>query len=368
MEAALYLAAGGRQALIIEKTPHLGGVASKIKELDSRVEELKSNISQTPTVEVYCSTIPTRIRGVKDSFSVQLLRDEEQLEEAFENIIFAAGSPLQFPEKYNEIAESIHTMTLLDLENGFTSSNSIPGQGLITFILGYNDNPYSFSMRNALRSAHYLKTEHHRDVLIIADEIRFDDPWIPDLYRSCRDLGIQFIKSELPPSFNSDGDHLRLRVQDSALSLDGQDVYVEANISLAVFEPMYQPKTFTSLFWSPHDPDKDSDGFYGIENLHLHPIHSGRAGIYFVGSLTGPKDVHKCREEAAIVAGHIMAPADEHPHAVIDEFKCASCLTCVRLCPHHAIMMDRVAVATEAACYGCGIRLRSSDASLTLVP
>ena len=41
--------------------------------------------------------------------------------------------------------------------------------------------------------------------------------------------------------------------------------------------------------------------------------------------------------------------------AVIDENKCASCLTCLRICPLEAVRIGETMVAVPARCQACGI-------------
>jgi heterodisulfide reductase subunit A len=79
--------------------------------------------------------------------------------------------------------------------------------------------------------------------------------------------------------------------------------------------------------------------------------------------------------EAAVAATHaLLAPGSltvELSQAVVDEDKCALCLTCIRACPHRAMGIDaekKIAQADAAACRRCGICAGECPAKAITLP
>jgi heterodisulfide reductase subunit A-like polyferredoxin len=112
-------------------------------------------------------------------------------------------------------------------------------------------------------------------------------------------------------------------------------------------------------------------------NIHLLPVLTSRAGVYVAGPARGQHYLPLALQEveAAAAAAHaFLAPRSitvELSHAVVDEEACALCLTCVRVCPHRAMGIDRekkVAAADPVACRRCGICAGECPAKAITLP
>ncbi len=344
----------GVPCLIVERKPELGGIAGLIGDLISETKQLQDAIADRPEIETMLETEPVRIRGVRGHFLVELQSRLHRHSETFENIVFATGLNPVFPVCLHPDGPMPGMITLLDLENLRRKGWEFPSSGRILFVTGYGQNHYPFTMTNVLKQALSLRTVH-RNVVVVMDRMLFENPWMPDMYQRCRESGVRFIWSRSVPEFRTESRGLMFRIPDMALSTSGNPVVVEGRADWVVFEPEYQPVTFPNLFWSPHDIDRDLAGFYGAPSLRLESVRSGRAGIWLVGSIRGPKSVELCYQEAALAVADILGGESSSTIAVVDEAKCSLCLTCVRFCPHHAVMIDHVARISDRACLGCGI-------------
>jgi coenzyme F420-reducing hydrogenase delta subunit/Pyruvate/2-oxoacid:ferredoxin oxidoreductase delta subunit len=110
----------------------------------------------------------------------------------------------------------------------------------------------------------------------------------------------------------------------------------------------------------------DSPRFSGAE--------TSKQGILVVGPSRGNFDSQTVRADidAAVVAVKAASAAPDgrpNPAApIIDQAKCATCLTCLRLCPHGAISFQKRAFVDPLSCFRCGICAAECPAGAITVP
>ncbi len=103
-------------------------------------------------------------------------------------------------------------------------------------------------------------------------------------------------------------------------------------------------------------------GFYRIDLDGRPPMSTTRSFILAVGPARGNTDTEEGIEEAVNAVrslweyfgtGRISVAVDR---VKLDKRKCTVCLTCYRLCPHHAVLLPRrKPVYSDLACHRCGI-------------
>jgi heterodisulfide reductase subunit A len=100
----------------------------------------------------------------------------------------------------------------------------------------------------------------------------------------------------------------------------------------------------------------DTEGFLQSANVRHRNVGSPRRGIYYAGYSRAESDLNSEIEE--IAAALELPPADpdraSEPPA-INTTNCIRCLTCVRACPHGAIVLRNhyQPEIVPTACYGC---------------
>jgi heterodisulfide reductase subunit A len=105
----------------------------------------------------------------------------------------------------------------------------------------------------------------------------------------------------------------------------------------------------------------DAEGYLQAANVRHRPVGSSRRGIFFAGGCHEENDAEDLqREVQAILAeleklGAGVAPQEGLPR--IHEGRCVRCLTCLRICPHAAILLKnfRQPEIVPAACFDCGL-------------
>ena len=123
--------------------------------------------------------------------------------------------------------------------------------------------------------------------------------------------------------------------------------------------------------------DTDALGQMQDNNIHLFPGLTNRPGIFVVGACRGqhyaPQVVTDAKATALAIhsllrRGHLDV---ELSQPVVDADKCALCLTCVRSCPHRAMVVNESKKAAEGlpeACQKCGICVAECPAKAIELP
>ena len=121
----------------------------------------------------------------------------------------------------------------------------------------------------------------------------------------------------------------------------------------------------------------DALGQMQANNIHLFPGETNRPGIFAAGACRGqfyPPRIESEARATALAVHQLLAPGVlevELAQPVVDEDKCALCLTCVRSCPHGAMYVDRAkgaAASAPEACRRCGICAGECPAKAITLP
>ena len=98
-------------------------------------------------------------------------------------------------------------------------------------------------------------------------------------------------------------------------------------------------------------------------------MRSTRRGIYYAGSCHDETDDNDLSSEIRTIKSFFelmpLGIIENSACAEIDKGKCGRCLTCLRVCPHDAIIVNdrKPPLVMEDACFGCGLCVTSCPAS-----
>ena len=177
-------------------------------------------------------------------------------------------------------------------------------------------------------------------------------------YDAARKAGVKFLRAAgNRVEISTEADGVKMVLQDE--TLPGMDIAVSADM-LVVAEktaPGEDARQLATILKQP----LDAEGFIQSANSRHRLVGSPRRGIFFAGNCHDECDgTDLANEISAIMAGlDYLAkngpPAGDPVEIVQDE--CIKCLTCLRVCPHGAVILQDTAKPriVNEACFECGI-------------
>jgi len=371
INAALCVADQGYHVDMVEASDKLGGLALRIGEgfkgedIKSYLEETINRIDQHPLINVHLNCKIADVSGYMGNFNTVLSNGTKINHGAA--IISTGGNELKTAEyKYGE---SDRVMTQLELDEALVAKDRrINNARNVVMIqcVGSRDDERPYCSRicctKTMKLALSMKEANPGvNIVVLYRDIRtygFNE----DLYREARSRGVIFVRYEKDkkPSVSletvngsdivtvSVNDHVtgqKMDIQPDLLVLAVATVAPESNHLLA------------QIFKVP----VNADGFFLEAHMKLRPVDFSSEGIFMCGLAHGPKGLEGSISQGKAAAGRAATLLgrkileSKGVTAVIDESKCAACLTCVRLCPFNAPrIVGHKAVIEQVLCQGCG--------------
>jgi len=371
MNAALSLADQGFETVLVEKEESLGGQA---RFLDRTLEGLSvpqylqgliNKVNAHPRIFVRTGAEPVGLNGFVGNFKIRLHSKDKEWEEECGALIIASGGTEYKPTEYLYGRDS-RVLTQREIETSMVQGDpkilKAKTVVMIQCIGSRNQENPSCSriccgaaIKNALR----LKEQNPQtQVIVLYRDIRtfgFKEYY----YQQAREAGVLFIRyfPENPPKVESNSQGLSVKVIDPSLN-EEIDIRADLLVLSTGVRPHPDAEQISSLFKLP----RTSEGFFLEAHVKLRPLDFASAGFFLAGLAHSPKFLEESIAQAkAATARAATLLANETIKvsglkAVVDEEKCAVCLTCVRTCPYNVpyIGPDSYAVIEAALCQGCG--------------
>ncbi|GAF26124.1 heterodisulfide reductase, subunit A and related polyferredoxins [Moorella thermoacetica Y72] len=113
-----------------------------------------------------------------------------------------------------------------------------------------------------------------------------------------------------------------------------------------------------------------------MDSLYYRAVTTNRRGIFLVAAGREPVPAGEAGTAASLAAAAVVSfLKGEEPEAapVTLAFRppdgaCAACLTCVRTCPHGAMVVQGKALVRTRSCQGCGICVAECPAHALELP
>ncbi len=373
MEAALGVADQGFEAVLVERSDTLGGVAKNLRAtwkgepIKPYLENLTERINGNDRLQVLMNTEVSNTTGSLGNFTTTL-SSENNGNTVIEHgaTIIATGGKEYKPSEYL-YEEHPDVLTHLDMDALMTEEDPRTKKAKsIAFIqcVGSrnNDNPFCSKVccTHSLKTALGLKTINPRArIYIVYRDIR-SYGFREDLYKEAREKGIIFIRYDLenPPKVTSnENKELKLTVTDHVLR-----VPIAIRLDLLVLASGIAPNENKALFEKFKVPVND-EGFLVEAHAKLRPVDFASDGLFVAGLAHYPKPLEESIAQAKAAVARAMTIVSKDSIMVggvvaeVTREKCAVCLTCVRACPYSIpyIHQDGYAVIEASECHGCGV-------------
>jgi len=179
-------------------------------------------------------------------------------------------------------------------------------------------------------------------------------------YKKAREAGVVFIRydADRKPKVTSSNGRLELEVFDETL---GAEITLKPDclVLSTGIHPRPDAPDLATTFKLP----LNMDGYFLEAHMKLRPLDFSNDGIYLCGLAHSPKFIEESISQArGAVARACTVLSKDRMYvsgmiSVVDQERCAACLTCVRVCPFDvpSINEEGVAIIEAASCQGCGI-------------
>jgi len=367
MSAALSLANQGFKTHLIEKADKLGGnLAYLNNELDGedwqaflngKTEEVEAH----ELIDIYLNTNIETVDGSIGNFTSHLT-GEHNTEIQHGVIIVATGAEEYKPQGFL-YGKKENIMTQRDLEFEVEKKDKF-GTVVMIQCVGSRDENHQYCSRvccsEAIKNAIYIKEKDpESDVYILYRDLR-TYTYREVFYRKARELGVKFIHfpDEEYPEVTEENNNLMVRVNDTVINS-----YVTINpdhlvLSAGIVANNDVNQHLSDLMKLP----LDEHGNFMEAHVKLRPVDFASEGIFVCGLAHSPKNTEENITQALAAAGRAATILSKDSLevggvvSVIDEDKCAACLTCLRECLYDAPFVNDNGKAEidPAKCQGCG--------------
>jgi len=254
----------------------------------------------------------------------------------------------------------------------------------VTFVLDLVNETIKIDSANAVKNALLLKKDHDRMVYVVCRDIKVSLDGMERQYRKAREMGVIFIKYDDPPRFSLVNGGVNVQVKEVSTRVMGQEYTVSILSDLVVMSEKFVPSKDNEMLATILDVPLPQEGYLMDDNPQFTQVRANRRGIFLAGGCRYPQTLDEALVEAEAAASGVTQLLSQGVYeydlavAEIDPAKCAACLTCPRVCPHSAIVVEqyaerniyitagyegdftwRAARVLPTQCYGCGICVSS---------
>lgn len=373
MTAALKLSDQGYEVFLVEKEPELGGNLRNVyftiegKDVQAFLSKMIEEVTQNEKIHVITNALIVDFSGTQGNFSTGIMVAPGMYYRKLEHgvVIVATGGEELKPNEYL-YGENDHVMTQLEFERQLVKEPQFSlSQNIVVMIqcVGSRneERPYcsrvccSTAVKNALR----LKDKNpDAQIIVLYRDIRTYGLMEP-YYREARRRGVIFVR------YNPE-EKPEVSVTDGRLTVQFFEHVIKRKITIfpdtLVLSSATIPRENEELALMLKVP-RMADGFFLEAHMKLRPVDFATDGIYVCGLAHSPKNISESIAQAAAAAaraGTVLAKdyiSVGGVVAVVDEEKCAACLTCVRVCPYSVPVINERGKAEidPVKCHGCGV-------------
>ncbi|MBN1457847.1 MAG: FAD-dependent oxidoreductase [Sedimentisphaerales bacterium] len=373
MTAAISIANQGYKVHLLEKTDTLGGNLAKVKSTieglkpQELLNELTAKINSDPMIEVLTNSTIEHCKGFVGNFKSLINTNGETREMEHGAAIVAIGANESKPTEYL-YAQNSNVMTQMELEEKITSDPGI-AKGISELVMiqcvGSREADRMICSRvcctEAIKNAIAVKTQNPKaNIAILYRDVRTYG-LKEKYYNQAREMGVLFFRYDLDNKpVVTEGSNGELKVKMIDLN-SGLDLSFTPDI-LALSAAMVPPKANQEVGTAFKVPVM-KEGFFLEAHMKLRPIDFASDGLFLCGTCHSPRFIDETIAQAKAAAAKAVSILSRKQMqisgivSVVEQEKCAACLTCVRTCPYNVpfINSDGLAEIEAALCHGCGI-------------
>jgi heterodisulfide reductase subunit A len=373
MTAATGLAEQGFEVFLVEKQGELGGNLRHLyttvdgKDVRKFLQELREQVLDDPRIKVFLNADITNFSGYVGNFKTTLAVGSGAAVYELEHgvTIVATGGDELKPQEYL-YGEDKRVLTQLELEKGLATggiNTSELREVVMVQCVGSRNEERPYCSRvccaEAVKNALSIKALNPTTrVIILYRDMRMYG-FLEEHYARARHAGIRFVRYE-------EKRKPQVSAANGALELTAYNPVLRESVSfhpdLLVLSTATVPADTAQLAATLKVP-RTTDGFFLEAHMKLRPVDFASEGIYLCGMAHSPKLIDESLSQAFAAVSRACTILSRETIqvggvvSVVDQEKCAACLSCVRVCPYNVptINAEGAAEIEVAKCQGCGL-------------
>jgi heterodisulfide reductase subunit A-like polyferredoxin len=254
----------------------------------------------------------------------------------------------------------------------------------VTFVLDLVNETIKIDSANAVKNAMLLKKDHDCLVYVVCRDVKVSLDGMEKHYRKAREMGVIFVKYDDIPRFSLVNGRVNVEVKEVSTQMMGGEYSLSILSDLVVLSQKFVPSKDNEMLATILGIPLPQEGYLMTDNPQFTQMRANRRGVFVAGGCRYPQTLDEALVEAEAAASGVTQLLSQGVYefdlavAEIDPAKCAACLTCPRVCPHSAIVVEqyaerniyttgghkkdfkwRAARVLPPQCYGCGICVSS---------
>jgi coenzyme F420-reducing hydrogenase delta subunit/Pyruvate/2-oxoacid:ferredoxin oxidoreductase delta subunit len=350
----------GRRVFLVERQARPGGQARDVQasphppeEPSAALEQMARAVLERQDVELVAPATLEAVEGRAGRFTVGIRPwDGPVIEAKVGAIIVATGSAYPAPGMEGPLAGYASFEALL---------HSTPPGGLPTRV-GFIADPAEVGemlAQHAILDACLLRERAGSEAFVFLRDVPVRGRQGQSLYERALEAGVRF--------FRTDGRGTTVRVVEGAAVVAGHDQILDRPFELRCDLVVHggPPETSLGTLEAARVLAMSiEERFLAPANVTFLPARTPREAVFAAGACAGDMGVEEAMRSgrmAALEAHDLLdrTLAGRTPDDVtIDRGRCVACLTCLRLCPYHAVTLGEAShypSISDADCHDCGL-------------
>jgi len=300
-----------------------------------------------PDRDIFPSARLDRVTGTAGQYTLQVTTPDGPHTIAAGAMVLAEA-PHRQPGK-NVSGQNVISLT--EFRERCTQTNALPER--VLFWLDHNGPERKEAVATIMDLIPDLVAGGKR-VSILMEKMLVNYPDGQRIYDAIRSQGVKLLRV-------SDQEQVSLQLQDekavfeiNEATLPGLTITVESDL-VVIPEKVTVSENSRAIARRLNQP-LDAEGFLQAANVRHRNVGSPRRGIFYAGLTHDEGDLEAEIEEITACLDKPDSVADDNDGVpAINPYVCVRCLTCVRICPHNAIVLRNhyQPEIVPSACFGC---------------